>query len=79
MSTVATVPTDRVRVWWVLPKIVHPDADMDMSSLEPVKGMTQRAARECAAERNRRCVPASTVRWVAKPTGCVADRGDLTT
>jgi len=35
------------------------------------------AARECAAERNRRRDPDATVQWVAKPTGRAADRGDV--
>jgi len=48
---------ERVRVWRVVPTIVHPDADVDVSTIEPETGLTQRAARECAAERNRRRDP----------------------
>jgi len=76
MSTVA-MSGERVRVWRVVPTIVHPDADVDVSTIEPETGLTQRAARECAAERNRRRDPDATVQWVAKPTGRVADRGDV--
>jgi len=43
------------------PTIVHPDADVDVSTIEPETGLTQRAARECAAERNRRRDPDATV------------------
>jgi len=38
---------ERVRVWRVVPTIVHPDADVDVSTIEPETGLTQRAARVC--------------------------------
>ena len=77
MSAEAIAPTDRVRVWRVVAEVVHPAADVDVSSIESITGLTQRAARELANERNRRCVPDSTVRWVAEPTGCVVDRSSV--
>jgi len=45
MSTVA-MSGERVRVWRVVPTVVHPDADVDVSAIEPETGLTQRDARE---------------------------------
>jgi hypothetical protein len=78
MSTVA-MSGERVRVWRVVPTVVHPDADVDVSAIEPETGLTQRDARELAAERNRRRVPRPTIEWVAEPTETIDSRNALQT
>lgn len=77
MSTATTMPSERVRVWRVVPEVVHPEAEVDASELEPETGLTQRAAREIANERNHAAVPRPTIEWVADPTGRIVDRAVL--
>jgi len=79
MSAGSVMPSERVRVWRVVPEVVHPDAEVDTSELEPETGLTQRAARELANERNHAGVPRPTIEWVAEPTERIVDRGSLLT
>lgn len=76
MSAVAT-PSQSVRVWRVVPEPVHPEAAVDVSAIEPTTGLTQRAARELANDRNHACEPSPQIQWEAKPTGQVVDRRTL--
>ena len=68
MSGVAVNVGHRVRVWRVVPTVVHPAADVDVSELEPETGLTQRAARELANARNHAGVPDPRIEWVAERT-----------
>jgi len=52
---------------------------VDVSAIEPETGLTQRDARELAAERNRRRVPRPTIEWVAEPTETIDSRNALQT
>jgi len=63
---------ERVRVGASSRRSFYPDADVDVSTIEPEIGLTQRAARECAPSAIADVIPDATSRWVAKPTGRVA-------
>ncbi|WP_123619575.1 hypothetical protein [Halorubrum sp. CSM-61] len=64
-------------MWRVVPEVVHPSAEVDVSGIEPETGLTQRAARELADERNRAGVPRPTVQWSAEPTEKIVSRNAL--
>ena len=74
MSARSNSMGDRVRVWRIVPTVVHPEADVDVSEIEPETGFTQRAARELAHSRNHAGVPDPRIRWVPEPTEREADR-----
>jgi hypothetical protein len=77
MSALTNSMGERVRVWRVVPTLVHCEADVDVSEIEPETGFTQRAARELAHDRNHAGVPDPCIRWVPEPTEREADRSKV--
>ncbi|WP_066418870.1 hypothetical protein [Halorubrum aethiopicum] len=77
MSADARVPIDRAREWQVVATVPHSETDIDVEEIEPETGLTQRAARELANERNRAGVARPTIQWKAEPTERLADRDAL--